>query len=525
MSADLLRAAQAALSRRDFAAARRAAEQVLIERPSDPGANQVLGLVALEQGDTALALSFLQRADKAAPGQPHIVNALGVALRRTGAIAEARRAFIRAGDRGLIDAWRNLGNLEAGAGDAPATVAAFAKALGLNADDAPSHAGIAQAYELLHQLDLAREHARKAVELDPNNDVAALTLANLLLREGNLAAAEVTAAAVVRRSRSATNQALAWGLIGDVRDRSDDPSEAFAAFSEANRLLLAVHASHLRDAHLPYHPDGVERMRVFAREIDVSRWSAPRAESSPVFLVGFPRSGTTLLEQVLSAHSRIVCIEEREHLALAAGSIAGEPEKLSGLSDTEIDSIRSDYWRRVSSETEIRGRVVVDKLPLNIIFLPLIRRVFPEARILFALRDPRDVVLSCFQQRFGMNAAMVQFLDLNAAAAYYDKVMSLGLVCQARLGLSIFEVRYEDVVADLEAVARGVTAFLDLEFEPSMLSPAEAAMKRNINTPSVRQVVQPIYNRSVGRWKKYEAQLAPVLPLLSDWAERFKYAR
>ena len=162
---------------------------------------------------------------------------------------------------------------------------------------------------------------------------------------------------------------------------------------------------------------------------------------------------------------------------------------------------------------------------MNVIFLPLIRRVFPDSKILFALRDPRDVVLSCFQQRFGMNAAMVQFLELNSAAAYYDKVMSLGLICRERLGLSVFEVRYEDVVADLEKVARGVTSFLELPFESSMLSPAEAALQRNINTPSVRQVVQPIYNRSVARWKKYEAQLAPVLPLLSDWAERLNYAR
>ena len=193
------------------------------------------------------------------------------------------------------------------------------------------------------------------------------------------------------------------------------------------------------------------------------------------------------------------------------------------MSDAEIASIRAEYWKRVSAEKDVRGRIVVDKLPLNIIFLPLIRRVFPGAKVLFALRDPRDVVLSCFQQRFGMNAAMVQFLELNAAAAYYDKVMSLGVLCRERSGLAVHEVRYEDVVADLETVARGVTAFLGLPFEEAMLSPSAAALKRNINTPSVRQVVQPIYSRSVARWKKYEAQLAPVLPVLTSWAERLGY--
>jgi hypothetical protein len=122
-----------------------------------------------------------------------------------------------------------------------------------------------------------------------------------------------------------------------------------------------------------------------------------------------------------------------------------------------------------------------------------------------------------------MNAAMVQFLDLHSAAAYYDKVMSLGVLCREQLGLAIHEVRYEDVVADLEQVARDVTAFLGLSFEASMLEFREAALKRKITTPSARQVVQPIYNRSVARWKRYEEQLSPELPLLSAWAARLGY--
>ena len=122
-----------------------------------------------------------------------------------------------------------------------------------------------------------------------------------------------------------------------------------------------------------------------------------------------------------------------------------------------------------------------------------------------------------------MNAAMVQFLQLETAAQYYDKVMSLALLCRERLGLQVLEVRYEKTVENLEAVARSVCAFLDVGFEEAMLSPAEAAKQRNINTPSGRQVVQPIYTRSVARWKKYETQLAPVLPTLNAWAARLGY--
>jgi Tfp pilus assembly protein PilF len=520
-----LQAAQAALARRDFAGARQAAEAVLRERPSDAGANQVVGIVALELGELELAKQHLRRADASAPGQPHILNALGVASRRSGETAEARRFFTRAGERGLIDGWRNLGNLESLEGDARATARAYEKALKLNADDAASHAGLAQALEILHDLAGARSHAEAALRLEANNEIAALALAQVLVREKQFAEAEAFAARVTQSGVSKTNQALAWGVIGDARDKAGDAAGAFAAFTASNRILLDMHGAHLSASHLPYHPDGVERMRAFVEGADFSAWGSPENLNlpAPVFLVGFPRSGTTLLEQVLSAHSHLVCIEEREHLALAAQDAASDPAKLPSLTEDEVGVIRAEYWKRVRAEANVGKRVVVDKLPLNIIFLPLIRRVFPDAKILFALRDPRDVVLSCFQQRFGMNAAMVQFLELNAAADYYDKVMGLGLLCRERLGLQIHEVRYEDVVADLEQVAREVTAFLGLEFEPAMLAFRAAALKRNINTPSARQVVEPIYTRSVARWRRYETELAPVLPRLAGWAERLGY--
>lgn len=522
-----LQAAQAFLARRDFASARQAADAVLRDRPSDAQANQIAGFAALELGDVELAKQHLRRADAAAPGQPHILNALGVACRRSGEFAEARRLFTRAGERKLIDGWRNLGSLESAVGDAVATSRAYERALKLKSDDAASHAGLAQALELLHKTDQARQHASKALALEPQNEIAALTLANLAMRDGEVAEAENLAAGVSRRTRSPTNQALAWGIVGDARDRRGDAADAFAAFGEANRILLSINQAHLSASHLPYHPEGVARIQAFVEAEDFSAWNRHASFNSPapIFLVGFPRSGTTLLEQVLSAHSQIVCIEEREHLAQAAVEYAADQTKLAALDDEGVDAIRAEYWRRVKAEVQVGKRTIVDKLPLNIIFLPLIRRVFPEAKVLLALRDPRDVVLSCFQQRFGLNAAMVQFLDLHTAAAYYDKVMSLGLLCRERLGLQVQEVRYESVVADLESVAHNVTAFLGLDFEPSMLAFRETALKRNINTPSARQVVQPVYTRSLARWKQYETQLAPVLPLLTQWAERLGYIK
>jgi hypothetical protein len=248
---------------------------------------------------------------------------------------------------------------------------------------------------------------------------------------------------------------------------------------------------------------------------------------TPTFLVGFPRSGTTLLDQILSSHSGVFCIEEREYFAAALAAVitdAAKLARLAELSEAEIEAARGEYWRQVRSENAPpEGALVVDKLPLHIVLLPVIKRVFPDAKIIFALRDPRDVILSCYVQRFGMNAAMAQFLDLGSAAKYYDAVMGLMSLCRQKLALNLHQVRYEDVVDDLAREARALTDFLGLTFERAMLSFSETARGRDINTPSARQVIEPLYARSVGRWRGYASELEPALALLNAWAARFGY--
>lgn len=524
-------AAMQALSRGDKAAAGGLARQILLRRAGDPNAHQVLGVIALEAGDLTAARRHLEAANAAAPNQAQIVNTLGVALRRLGETQGARGAFARAGELGLIDGWRNLGGLEAKERNSKATIAAYERVLAISRRDPAAHAALAQEYERLHDLARAKAHGQEALAGDPGNEIARLALAHALLREKDFSGAEAAALAVTARADgAAANRAIAWGVVGEARDRLDDASGAFAAFTAANRILREQHGHLLNATHLLYHPAGLARMTELVGETDIAAWPAPAAAfatAAPVFLVGFPRSGTTLLDQILSSHSRIVCIEEREHFAEALGGVIRDAAKLARfgmLSAVEIDAARTEYWRRVRAENTLPpDALLVDKLPLNIVVLPLIKRVFPDARIVFALRDPRDVILSCYQQRFGMNAPMVQFLELGSAAAYYDAIMALFDVCRQRLALDLHQVRYEDVVADLEGAARGLTAFLGLDYETAMLDFNVTALKRDINTPSARQVIQPLYSRSIGRWRRYGEELSPVLPILAAWVKRFGY--
>ena len=161
-------------------------------------------------------------------------------------------------------------------------------------------------------------------------------------------------------------------------------------------------------------------------------------------------------------------------------------------------------------------------MPLHTPALPLVAKLFPQARILFALRDPRDVVFSCFRRRFRMNAAMFEFLTLDGAARYYDAVMGLAAIYREKLPLTIHEVRHEALVADFEGEARRTLAFLGAPWDPVVKNFA-AQVRGTPRTPSAPQVARGLNANGLGQWRRYRAELAPVEAILSLWVERFGY--
>jgi Flp pilus assembly protein TadD len=524
----LCNAAVAAHTRGDAATAVTLARQALRHIPLDARANQIVGAAALAAGDFRTAKQHLLRAKGSAPNQPYVHNTLGLALQGAGELNSARAAFTRAGELGFAGAWRNLGGLETEAGDTAAAAAAYARAVALQPNDATAHAALALILERRHDAAAAERHARAALDIDPMNSIARLALAQVLVRSKAFAAAEAEALAATGEKNSKGNRSLAWGLVGEARDQLGRPREAFAAFTEANRLMAELDDGLRTARHLPQHPAGVARMLDLA---DRTRTTAREVTSvsgrAPVFLIGFPRSGTTLLDQILSSHSAFVSIEEMDLFAGAMGDLLRNETRLAGLTAIgaeEVLSLRAAYWRAAEAQApDCRERTLIDKLPLNLIFLPLIHFVFPDAKVILALRDPRDCVLSSFQQRFTVNAAMVQTLELPSAAAYYDLTMRVFEACKDRLGKRLLVVRYEDIVADLEVQAQRLASFLGVAFEPAMLTFSETALARNITTPSARQVIEPIYERAIGKWRAYAEEMAPVLPLLNEWARRWGY--
>jgi Sulfotransferase family len=244
--------------------------------------------------------------------------------------------------------------------------------------------------------------------------------------------------------------------------------------------------------------------------------------------VGFPRSGTTLLDQILSSHSRLSVLEEKENLRdLLQDFVTTDSglERLAKLASSTLDEYRKRYWARVEeSRPQLpQDKIFVDKLPLNTMFIPLITRLFPQARFIFAIRDPRDVVLSCFTRAFGLNEAMRNFLTLDGTARYYAAVMRIGIDAKQKLGNALHVIRYESLVDDIENEARSLCGFLGLEWEAGMLRFQETARKHRINTPSYHQVVQPIYHTAQQRWRNYAQHMQAVLPQLQPFVEYFEY--
>ncbi|MEZ5994181.1 MAG: sulfotransferase [Hyphomonadaceae bacterium] len=515
--------------RGDAGGAERAAQAVLSLAPREANALQVLAAVRLGQGRPAEAVHLLRAADSSAPDNASILNMLGLALRRAGAVSEARDALLRAGELGQGEAWRNLGELEAAAGRADAALLAFERAVAAQPASASAQAALSRTLEQRHDLARAKIHADLALKADPQSQTARLARAQIAVRERDDAAAEILAPLLSAAATTPINRAIAWGLMGEIHDRAGRFHDAFAAFAAANAQLAALNSHLLNAEDSPFHPSALARLTRFLVNDGAAAWRHPAhyEQQAPVFLVGFPRSGTTLLEQILASHSRIVCLEERDVLASSVVDLMMSDAALTALErmpEAEIHQRRRRYWESVGAHVSVGAHLFVDKLPLNIVFLPLIARIFPDAKIIFALRDPRDVLLSCFQQRFGMNAAMAQLLDLEGGARYYGAVMDLAAEARARLPLRLHELRYEDVVGDLDGAAPGLAAFLEVDFEAGMLEFSATARRRVINTPSARQVIEPIYTRSVGRWRNYAAELAPVLPTLDAWAARWGYA-
>jgi tetratricopeptide (TPR) repeat protein len=525
-----LRTVLEAAQRGELARAAELAQLALADGLEHPLLFNVAALDLESQERVTEAEALLWRAVRMAPQDIPSRNALGLCLLRLERASDALEQFDRIleQDAQLSYVHASRGNALRALGATAAAQASYERALTLDANQGVALAGLASIATKRGAYGDARRWAGRALELIPDFPDAAMSLATAELGEGQPRRAEARVRALLADTRlSALEHAYAHGMLGDVLDATERPAEAFAAYTSCNEELGRLYGGRYESAL-----DYVRAMLGYFARTPSELWKAPpaaraAAASGHVFLMGFPRSGTTLLEVILEGHPGVVSLEEHELLIDAVGEFMQEPAELGRLvraTAIALDPLRAAYWRRVADGgVDVTGKLFVDKYPLNILKLPLIARLFPGAKILFACRDPRDVVLSCFRHRFHMSAPIYELLTIEGAARYYDSVMQLAIRLTSTLPLAICLVRHEDVVREFQREMKRICEFVGIDWHPAMGDFALRTQERTTFTPSTAQLVRGLNTEGLGQWRRYGAQLAPVCEVLEPWLQRFYY--
>ncbi len=538
--------------------------RLLAIRPDDAEVRHMLGVAQLQTGRAHDALASIRRAIAGNPMDARFHNNLGNALMNLGRPSEALVAFQQALDRDAdfvtalynrgtallalrrtneaaqdlravlqrepenLDARTNLGAVLIKQKRLEEAVALFRESL----ERAPENVGLlsnlASALEMQNALDAAAEAAHRAVAADPQAPGPQFLLARLDHRAGRLVEARTRLESLLSRDLTPAQAIDAWLELGLILDRLGAAEDALSAIQKGK--VLAQESPAARGVRGERFLERVEANRTWftgERLVAAPRADADDGRRPPVFFVGFPRSGTTLVERVLAAHPAVVTTEESSPItALLRPYLGGKtyPEALGRLTTGDLNRQRDRFWALAEDRHgALKDCVLVDKLPLNIVDLGFINLLFPDSPVIVALRDPRDVCLSCYMQSFKLNDAMANFLDLSETVRTYQAVMGLWLHYRAHLTLPWMEYCYETLVDDFEGTLKGILAFIGLEWHSEMADYRRKSLASTVKTPSYRDVTGEIHHRSVGRWRAYQTRLAPQFEALAPFVAAFGY--
>ncbi len=473
---------------------------------------------------------------------------------------------------GVEQLWFELGLAALGNIDFALAQDAFSRAERLAPTDASFQVLLGQQFHRLRKPDLARACFEQAVKADAASVHAQLSLAAWYERERRLEQAAEALEACLDRHPGHPQALCVKALLLQRQNRHQeteallrellDQNPADANVRVSSRHLLAVSLDQLgrydealrwlvesknllgKTANVVKMQTDYDRADRFRRELlaeltpqSVPRWRErmPSKLDQPLaFLGGHPRSGTTLLEQILGAHPSIVAIDESEAFVqqvwhpLAPMQATGPLtiEALDNLDANHLGVLRERYFKSVLRETDgdLGGRLLLDKNPSPTAALHLWLRVLPETRVIIALRDPRDVVVSAFFQNLMLTPTNVNFLTLERTVKHYGDLMDVWLRLRELGGFEWIESRYEAVVEDPGSEGKRVTEFCGLTWHPDQASPAAAARKKVLFAPTFGDVAQPIHKRALGRWHHYAGALEPYLPQLAGYCKRLGYS-
>lgn len=502
----------------------------------DPDFYFNVGLTHLDRGDFESARLMLEKARQLDPADAEITLRYADACYRSVQNDAATAAL--AGWRSLTSlrpsVLAEIAQLLINLGEQQEGEQALESALADPAADAVTLLTGIEIAERTNRLDQARALVAR-LELEPHSAAIDQDLLIIRARLAQRAGDQVTAERLYRQALLANDDSAMKHMELFPLVQSLD---AQGRYAEALTTLQEAHASqfeYLRRVSPALALAGAPPMLI-TREgcdpADVAAWQddAPGSEDSPVFIVAFPRSGTTLLELTLDAHPALQSMDEQPFIQDALDEIRAlsidYPRELARLSRSALADLRANYWRRVAGKIRLQpGKRLVDKNPLNILRLPVIRRLFPNAPILFGVRHPCDVILSCYMQQFRAPEFALLCNSPLTLARGYQLTIDFWFRQSELLQPNTLQVRYETLVTNFEREVRTILDFLGLPWNDRVLQPGQHAREKGyISTPSYSQVVSPISSKSVDRWHHYAGVFGPVIPIIQPQLDRWNYA-
>ena len=459
------------------------------------------------------AIAEGRRASQLMPSDPEAHYNLGLALADSGeleaAIESYRRGVALQPAHGRC--WNNLGAALEKEGDPDAALGCYLKAVTIDPGHSEAQNNLAVLYSELGQIDAAILRLRTAIRIDPEFIEARFNLAALKrFTAEDPEWAELEARIPLAAQMAPPVRARFWFALGKAREDVGRHDEAFAAYAEGNltqRPLAPYDES--RDAQLVAHI-----CRVFGREVCASAAPSRSAATlpTPIFIVGMPRSGTTLIEQILASHGSVYGAGELPDLDVLIREAASArdcafPDLGTLLSPDEFLALGAKYRARLGALAP-SASFVIDKMPANFFYLGLIRRMLPDAKIVHAMRDPMDSCFSCYSRLFTRGLGFTY--DIATLARYYGRYAHLMRHWNEVLPPgSVHDLSYEALVTNFEHEARSLLAYVGLPWDERCLHFYRTV--RRVRTASLAQVRQPISQSSVARWERFRPHVLPLL--------------
>ena len=507
-------------------------EKILDANSENFDANFYFGTLNLQTENFIKASKLLNKAIEIKPNITEAHNNLGIAYDNLEKIDKAEICFNKSIEinPNYVEAYLNLGKLYTKTGEIEKSEKFYNNAISINPKYFNAYNNLMNLFEKTNQNEKLKKIIILAEEQFRNHAVVKLFYGFYLFKTQNFLDAIKKLEEIKFDESEFNREILRSFVLARCYDQIDNTEKAFFYFKKRNELDLKYKSNDIdKNKARKIVNDRIN----FFKENDINKWSLLKPnnkDENPIFLIGFQRSGTTLLDNILRSHKSIEVLEEKPIVGNFVTSIDQKMNSnfsnLKNINEENLNEFRKIYFdfREKYISKKDNSKIYIDKMPLNIIHVGEIVRIFPNAKFIVTLRHPCDCVLSCFKQNFKLNNANANFLNLKDSANFYNSVMSLWEQYTNVFKVNHHIIKYEDIVLDFEKSVQKVLEFLELPWSNSVLEFYKNAQNRKrISSASYDQVIKPIYSKSVNNWTKYKKEISEIIPLLKYWTNKFNY--